>query len=258
MLKRAATFSLILFGVHYVSAQYKCSLPLEAENGNGGRKQPRSEASGGVAVTLYKDEEIDLRLHLGDTKNTCYLLLLSVTYSNDGPADTVNVSINGTLLWSFNTTEEFNGGHNWNVFYEANVKSPFKVQMSDGQSLLKISAVETDANGVEIDYILLELYCPHIKISGECPLTPVINENCMISDRQNEYDYVPKLEILAFCGLFITICGIVSGYCFFALKLIISKSCGNCRKGTDTIELMSLSSIDDNKQTVYKYFNSSV
>ena len=74
MLKRAATFSLILFGVHYVSAQYKCSLPLEAENGNGGRKQPRSEASGGVAVTLYKDEEIDLRLHLGDTKTPaiCY------------------------------------------------------------------------------------------------------------------------------------------------------------------------------------------
>ena len=250
---KCIVLSLNLLNLYYVSAQYKCSLPLEAENGHGVRKQPRSEASGGFAVTMYQNEEVVLVLHLSDTKNTCYMLLLSVTYSNDGPSDTINVLVNETLLGSFNTTAEYSGGQNWNIFYQANIKSPLKVRMSDGQSKLKILAVATDRNGVEIDYLLLELYCPHKKVVEECPLQPVPEDNCLKTDSEKEYNYLPTLEILSLCGLLITVCGIASGYCFFAIKLIVAKNCCGRRKSIDNyIEMKTLSLNDCNKQTDYK------
>ena len=249
MLTRAIVISvplIMLLAYSCASARHKCALPVEAEDGNGGREQTRSEASGEVSVALLQGEELFHQLHLSDTRNSCYVELLSVTYSNDGPADTISVSLNGSLLGTFNSTEESNSGHNWNVFYEENIDNPFRVYINNGQSQLKSSAVATDSNGVEIDYLLLELYCPQEEIVGECPLSPVIKNDCIISSGQNHYDYVPVLEILTVCCLVVSVCGMVSGYCFFTLKLLIFNCCCKGRKSTrEVIELKSFPSHDD-------------
>ena len=47
---------------------------------------------------------------------TCNLSLRSVTYSNDGLSDTVEVLINNALIGYFLTFAKSNGGDEWNNF----------------------------------------------------------------------------------------------------------------------------------------------
>ena len=78
-------------------AQYKCSLKLEVKDGRGGLRQSRSKASGGVATALFKDEENIHELVFTSTNKSCSLELLSVTYSNDGDADRIEITLNNKL-----------------------------------------------------------------------------------------------------------------------------------------------------------------
>ena len=74
------------------------------------------------------------------------LSLLSVTYSNDGLSDTVEVLINSTLIGYFLTFAKFNGGYEWNNFQtETLFESKATVRAHSGQqNMLEVLAHETD------------------------------------------------------------------------------------------------------------------
>ena len=106
-------------------------LKLEAEDGRGGLRQPRSKASGEIALALFEDEDNIHELSFTSTNNSCSLELLSVTYANDGDADRIEITVNKTLLANFTTYEVHNDGHNWNAF-RTEIRFLIRLPVRDG------------------------------------------------------------------------------------------------------------------------------
>ena len=165
--KLQPVLAVFIFFVFKVWSQHNnmCSIVLEAENGHGGEREYRSNASGGLSVRLLEGETISYQMDFAFTDNTCTLQLLSVTYSNDGPSDRVQVSLDTTSLGSFQTFASSNGGKNWNIFRTQNGFTS-KVKLSYSRFMITVDALETDDYGVEIDKISLQLECTN-KVSTE-------------------------------------------------------------------------------------------
>ena len=145
---------------HKVWSQHNnmCSVAFEAENGSGGKEEYRSNASGGISVKLTEGDTISYQVDFAYNNNVCTVQLLSVTYSNDGFMDSIQVSLDGILLGSFQTYASSSGGENWNTF---RTQRGFvsKVQLHDSQFVITVDALNTDEYGVEIDKISLQLDC---------------------------------------------------------------------------------------------------
>ena len=91
----------------------------------------------------------------------------NIRYSNDGPSDTVYLTLAGRPLGQFNTFEKWGAGHEWNVFHNSDVITNSTRVLPQGQYTLSIQA-ETDQWGIEYDRItinaenqneLVELFC---------------------------------------------------------------------------------------------------
>ena len=135
-----------------------CSVVFEGENGSGGRKEYRSNASGGISVQLTQGNTISYQVEFAYNNNICTIQLMSVTYSNDEFSDNIHVSLDETLLGSFQTNASSSSGKNWNIFRTQRGFAS-KVQLHDPQFMITVDALETDDYGVEIDLVSLQLDC---------------------------------------------------------------------------------------------------
>ena len=136
------------------------SLELEAEDGSGyptGAQRPRSAASNDATVALNQGQSITLHFSVF---SSCTASVSDVAYTNDGGADTISVSIDGTNVGSFQTVAESNAGHNWNVVRNSgNLGS--SVNIISGLHTVRVTATSTDQYGVEIDKVT-------IRFNSEC------------------------------------------------------------------------------------------
>ena len=148
------------------TSQYTCTLSLEAENGRapGARRMSRSNASGRQAVLLYRNNQlVHDDLDFRSTDNTCSLQSFSIRYSNDGKSDRIEAFLNRTSLGTVTTFAKSNYGREWNVFHTASL-APSEVTMYDGEYAIRLSVVDSDLYGVEIDVCTLQFEC-----SNGCP-----------------------------------------------------------------------------------------
>ena len=130
------------------------SLELEAEDGSGyptGAQRPRSAASNDATVALNQGQSITLHF---STVSSCTVSVSDVAYTNDGGADTISVSIDGTNVGSFQTVAESNAGHNWNVVRNSGSLAN-SVSILSGSHTVRVTATSTDQYGVEIDKVSL-------------------------------------------------------------------------------------------------------
>lgn len=174
---KASVLPVIVF-LGGVASQYMCVLPLEAENGSGGSPKSRSNASGGLSVLLFQKEDIVFYLLHRKTNFLCELSSFNLTYSNDGPGDTLEILLNMSSLSSIKTYAQSRNGDYWNLFQT--VKVPIqKMLMNEGQYTIVLSAVETDKYGFEIDKCSLVFECSQKMGEGTgCPAdTFAVNNN---------------------------------------------------------------------------------
>ncbi len=128
-------------------------IALEGEDGTGdGAVMERGAASKQKTVWLHNGESRTLSFDLDGTAR--YEVV--VRYSNDGPPDTVQVSIDGTIIGQCTSQDTRSPGgvpgSGWNVFFSCEPLGP--AILSPGQHELVVSA-ETDFYGVEIDVVSL-------------------------------------------------------------------------------------------------------
>ncbi len=127
-------------------------LALEAEDGIGdGIPKFRSEASGGQTVLLHDGESHTMSFDLQGTA----LYEVDVRYSNDnyGPLETVEVSIDETIVGQFEAQDTGDYGQGWNVFeWSGPIGSHIVAPGSHG---LPVSVTGGDGYGVEIDLVSL-------------------------------------------------------------------------------------------------------
>lgn len=164
------TFTTFILLIRYMSCLYTCTLILEAENGISIETMQRSRASGGLTVLLKENSSIVYQLNFDKNENSCSIQLVSVTYSNDGLGDEIQVSLNNTSLGSFRTKAYSSNGYGWNLFKTSSGFSK-KVPLLSSYYTLKIHALATDEYGVEIDKLSLGLACTneiHVNDDKEC------------------------------------------------------------------------------------------
>ncbi len=119
-------------------------LAFEAES-VGSPRMPRSNASGQRTVWLHAGESLTFSLAWPAAGSA----LVTIRYSNDGPADTLAVLLDGTSVGSCATVTTGSWGYGWNAFAAAGVP----MQLSAGTHTLTIKAVSSDAYGVEVDRV---------------------------------------------------------------------------------------------------------
>jgi hypothetical protein len=111
----------------------------------------RSAASGGRTVLLHAGESRALPLQLADGGPYD----IAVRYSNDGPADTVQVSVDGVPVGGFTTqdTRPPGGmpGDGWNVFLATGPLG--RLLLQPGPHTVTIQVSQSDPFGVEIDQV---------------------------------------------------------------------------------------------------------
>jgi hypothetical protein len=128
---------------------------LEGENGTGDANKImyRSNASGGLTRWLHDGETSIIDFNLSGTAKYEF----KVRYSNDGPADTVQIGIDGLPVGEFVTedTRPLGGysGCGWNNFFESNELGDINV--APGHREVLVTIVNDDYYGVEIDSVTL-------------------------------------------------------------------------------------------------------
>ena len=130
------------------------TLVLEAEGGNyqgTGSQRHRSAASNDATVLLHQGGCITLSFRVF---SSCTFLVQNIAYTNDGSSDTISITLDGTIVGTFQTVAAGNFGHNWNV-----VRNSGSVGVSSsivsGNHTIKVVATSTDQYGVEIDTVVL-------------------------------------------------------------------------------------------------------
>ena len=152
-----------------VGAQYTCTVTLEAEDGDGETTVARIDASGRSAVLLEEGDSITYQMKITDDDNFCSIKLTDVTYSIDGygSAEYIRIRLGTTLLGSFQISANSSSNGIWSAFKTIGGFSTEK-RLSSSTYVLKISAIEADGFGVQIDKLSLLLECSNYIRSGEC------------------------------------------------------------------------------------------
>ena len=144
-----------------------CFMEFEAENGvTSGQTMHRSGASGELSVSLTSEGQVT---HPFSTDTICSIQVHSITYSNDGQSDRIQISLDRTMMGTFRTRAKSNNGHAWNEFLNANSIGD-TIEIRPGSHELTLSVTFTDRYGVELDRTTLQLTCAG---SGnqKCPTT---------------------------------------------------------------------------------------
>ena len=175
-----------------------------------GKPMYRSAASGGITVNIVKNGYLIWDLNV---TGSCDMQVMSVTYSNDGMSDTVEMFLNERKLGSFRTVARSKEGELWNVFRRSGVLGK-AVPLLTGQNVLKLLVTEADKPGVEIDKVTLKSSC-----FGDPPdtgLMPVTDPGSIVigvvptTDARISSPYSSAELAKIICPTLIGIAGIVS------------------------------------------------
>ncbi|XP_053390312.1 uncharacterized protein LOC128553214 [Mercenaria mercenaria] len=144
-------------------------------------RMPRSGASGNFTVLFKHGDFINIDFCLRVSSN---VLLKSAIYSNDGPSDTVRVSLDEQYIGTFKTSAFKNGGKGWNKFRSSR-EFPGKKKLDIGRHILTIKASQSDQWGLEIDYIILDIDDKYLEYKDI-----LCNQYCF----DVKYDDVPRID----------------------------------------------------------------
>ncbi|MCY2990968.1 MAG: hypothetical protein NTY19_24295 [Planctomycetota bacterium] len=132
---------------------------LEAEAGTGdGSINSRTNASGGQTVGLHSGEARTMSVNL--TADGAYELSVRYSNDNDGPLETVTVSVDGTTIGSFQAQDTGNFGAGWNSFEISPPLGARPPSFHSGNHLVTVTVSCGDGNGVEIDKVTLDQVQP--------------------------------------------------------------------------------------------------
>jgi len=134
---------------------------LEGEGGTGQTANTaRSNASGGQTALFTADGQVGTLSFDWDVARECRF---AVRYSNDGPPDTIQISLDGVPVGDPFVTEDTRPptgvpGSGWNEFV---LTEPLgSVTVGAGAHELAVTVVDTDLYGVEIDFVRVDPIIP--------------------------------------------------------------------------------------------------
>lgn len=147
---------------------------LQAEEmyGNVTEINQRSSASGLKSVHLYEGDYLQTEICL--MPNT-ELSIQAIVYSNDGPADRIRVSLDTQVLSDFWTLAFTDGGKGWDRFTPYQPHQSIFSTIAEGLHILKLTVVQSDRYGVEIDNIA-------VTVNSTFPLTSLNCNNACFTD----------------------------------------------------------------------------
>ena len=170
-----------------VSAQYTCTVTLEAEDGDGETTVARIDASDRSAVLLEEGDSITYPMEIMDYDNFCSIKLTDVTYSIDGygSAEYIQIRLGTTLLGSFRISKNSSSNGIWSDFITMGGFSTEK-RLSSSTYVFQISAIEADGFGVQIDKLSLLLECSNYIRPGECRPSLIYFGNKPLSNEEED------------------------------------------------------------------------
>ena len=89
---------------------------------------------------------------------TCITSVNNMAYSNDGPADQINIIFASEMVGSFTTITEFGNGFLWNEIRNTGPVGK-NVSLPPGSHFVRLKVVHSDVNGVELDKTTLKFTC---------------------------------------------------------------------------------------------------
>jgi hypothetical protein len=129
---------------------------LESSHGRtcAGLVECRSNASGGQTVWLHAGESRKIVFDLA--VGASYEVRVRYSNDNDGPLETVTVTVDGAPVGDFQAQDTGDFGNGWNVFLSSG--SIGVVDLSAGSHAVTLSVTGGDGFGVEIDDVSFELH----------------------------------------------------------------------------------------------------
>jgi hypothetical protein len=129
-------------------------LVLEAEQGAGGQRQSRSEASNQATRWLRRGEELTIGFQVPSPARCEVSVRYSNDNANDAPTETITLLIDNAMVGLF-VSEDTSGprtpaGGGWNIFRDASAGA---VLLGSGRHTLVVTSTGGDAFGFEVDAI---------------------------------------------------------------------------------------------------------
>ncbi|XP_053379990.1 uncharacterized protein LOC128548642 [Mercenaria mercenaria] len=118
----------------------------------------RSEASNLKTLRLvdsHKRYRADFKICIEpiEGREIVPMFLDDIRYANDGPNDTISVTLDGEYWDEYSTYEKWAHGHDWNIFRNTGRLTEVKY-LNKGEYVIGVS-VKTDQWGIELDKIRL-------------------------------------------------------------------------------------------------------
>ena len=150
-----------------------CFVQFEAEYGvSDGVQIFRAPASNGITVLLENGNRIGHTFRIG-ARSSCSVTVANVAYSNEGLADVIILSIDNTIVGSFESIAQTGGGVSYTVNNTGILGNP--ADLFSGEHSLSVQVISAGDDGVEIDRTTMSVVCINTEAGpGEkCPSTEV-------------------------------------------------------------------------------------
>eukprot|EP01083_Nonionella_stella_P248825 861039_1 len=145
-------FVILLYFIFY----YDDAFQFEAEDGTyTGTFMTRSAASNEHTVALKQGEYIEWGFSIcTDDSNAITINNITLTYTNDGPSDTLYIYLDSTFIGQFSTHSLSDAGGYWNSPYDSVLEGPFDISETNSSwHTLKLVSNTSDTYGSEVDKI---------------------------------------------------------------------------------------------------------
>lgn len=150
-----------------------CFVQFEAEYGvSDGVQIFRAPASNGITVLLKNGNRIEHTFRIGAT-SFCSVIVANIAYSNEGLADTIILSIDNTIVGSFESTAQTGGNVSYTINNTGILGNP--VNLFSGEHSLSVQVTSAGDDGVEIDRTIISVVCINTEAGPEekCPSSEV-------------------------------------------------------------------------------------
>jgi hypothetical protein len=128
----------------------------EAEDGTGdGAGRWQGKASGDRTVLLHAGDSRDLTIEVDSEVTASFVVRYSNDNYDDAPLETVDVTVDGILVGSFQAEDTGGGGFGWNVFKSSGIVG--QANLAAGSYTVGLSVSGGDGGGVEVDKLDLLL-----------------------------------------------------------------------------------------------------
>ena len=190
---------------------------MQAEDGISSEavKMSRSNAKNGVAVLIKQEASITLFFQMIGN-STCQMQVENLRYSNDRGSNEITITLNqarlasSIILGSAYTRNASSNGELWNKFHDTGPIGQ-RTDIWEGLYHLIVTATITDENGVEIDYVKLQISnCSNTTTTVSVIKIGYISypecETCTPCEKLENYGI--GTIVISACSCFIALCGL--------------------------------------------------